>query len=328
MKRAEIKRWSVIGILVLLMMSACSQSRPKTNNPAVQGKLWSFKSDSQGFDTQNFFYDNGQQVIVFDTQFTEDYAKKSIAFIQSKTSSPITHVVITHPNPDKFNGIQAFQKLGAKVIASRKTVQAMPGVHAYKKYYFTKIAKSFTDKTYPTLPKVDIEFEDRYELKLKNGEILTLQELGSAGVSSNQTVAWLSSVNTWVVGDLIHYKVHAWLEGGIVNGKPVADIDQWKKTLAFWKKQVKAGQRVVGGRGESTDALRAIDEQIRYLSRAQELVGEYVKSLGDKASELKSDKAAEHHKALQEKFEKAFPEYKLGYMIGYGVYGLILRYLP
>jgi hypothetical protein len=33
--------------------------------------------------------------------------------------------VITHPNPDKFNGAPAFQAAGATMIASEATVEAL-----------------------------------------------------------------------------------------------------------------------------------------------------------------------------------------------------------
>lgn len=45
-------------------------------------------------------------------------------------------MVITHPNPDKFNGLSAFQDAGAEVIASEATAAAMLGVQGYKKAFF------------------------------------------------------------------------------------------------------------------------------------------------------------------------------------------------
>src|SRR5262245_36344102 len=83
--------------------SSCSAT-PVSMERNMSGKMYAYESDGNGFNTKNFFYDNGEEVVVFDTQFTPDLAEKSIAFLRTKTANPITYVVVTHPNPDKFNG--------------------------------------------------------------------------------------------------------------------------------------------------------------------------------------------------------------------------------
>jgi glyoxylase-like metal-dependent hydrolase (beta-lactamase superfamily II) len=166
--------------------------------------LYVFESDANGFNTKNYFYDTG------------DIAKKSIEFLRSKTESPITHLVITHPNPDKFNGSSEFAKEGAKVIASQLTAKNMKPVHDYKKYFFVNIAKMFTEATYPTLGEPDETFDESLEIVLSNGEKIVLKELKASGVSTNQTIALIPGVKAVVVGDLIHHQAHAWLEGSQV----------------------------------------------------------------------------------------------------------------
>lgn len=279
----------------------------------AQAKITSFESDGNGFNTKNFFYDNGKEVVVVDTQFTGALAEQSIKFIQSQTKSPIKFVIITHPNPDKFNGMSVFQKLGAKVIASKATADAMPGVHAYKKYFFVNMAKMFTEETYPVLSKPDITFDKSYSLTLSNGEKIELSETHKAGVSSNQTLVSIPSEKALIVGDLVHHKVHAWLEGGIVNGNPKPEIKSWIESLKALKKFSK-DTIVFGGRGESAKVNEAVDAQVAYLEKLDSLVSEQVKKAG---------KGQEQYDAIQTQAEKAFPEYKLGYMIKYGVYGLV-----
>lgn len=287
--------------------------------------MFSYESDAGGFNTKNFFYDNGEEVVVFDTQFTPELAKKSIALLRSKTKNPITYVVITHPNPDKFNGMSEFQKLGAKVIASERTADSMKGVHEYKKYFFVKLAKMFTEETYPKLSIVDITFKDNYELKLKNGEVINLRELSQPGVSSNQTVALIPGANAAVVGDLVHHGVHAWLEGGIVNGKPTPTLSGWTHDLEELQSLLQNSRQTIvyGGRGDSATIGDAVKSQIAYLKKADTIVDDYIARLGSRKAELQGDKAGDHYKALQSDFEKAFPGYGLGYMIQYGVYGLV-----
>ena len=80
----------------------------------MTASLFMFTSDAAGFDTHSFWLDTGREVVVFDAQFTEELAGKLIAEIRSKTPHPIRFVVVTHPNPDKFNGAAAFQAIGAR----------------------------------------------------------------------------------------------------------------------------------------------------------------------------------------------------------------------
>lgn len=292
---------------------------------AAKSSIYSYESDGNGFNTKNFFYDNGEEVVVFDTQFTPDTAQKSVDYIQSQTKSPITYVVITHPNPDKFNGMSVFQALGAKVIASNKTAQAMHGVHEYKKYYFVKIAKMFTEESYPKLSNADITFDGSYDLRLKNGERISLTELSRPGVSSNQTIASIPTLNAVMVGDLVHYKAHAWLEGGIVNGKPSPSISGWIADLNELRAMFsnEPSTIIYGGRGEASNLETAVQSQIQYLKNAKLIVNRYINKLGARKSELQGDQAQAHYSKLQKEFEIAFPDYALGYMIQYGIYGLV-----
>jgi glyoxylase-like metal-dependent hydrolase (beta-lactamase superfamily II) len=298
-----------LALTALLSLTGISCAHTKVSSPAQ--KIYTFESDANGFNTKNFFYDNGQEVVVFDAQFTPEIAKKSIEFLRTKTQNPITFVIVTHPNPDKFNGASVFQKLGAKVISSQKTAQNLPCVHAYKKYYLVEMAKMFTEQTYPQEARIDITFNQKHDLSLGNGEVIRLQELSSAGVSTNQTVAIIPQANAVVVGDLVHHKAHAWLEGGIVDGKATPTINGWIADLKELASIVKKGTLVYGGRGEVVDVEKAVPAQIDYLKRADEVVTKLAKKSGDQTA------------AIQAELEKNFPEYGLSYMIQYGVYGLV-----
>ena len=318
-------RHAICTILTASTMLAASACATATTSPA-RGQIYSFESDGNGFNTKTFFYDNGEEVVAIDAQFTPGLARQAIAYLRTKTNRPLTHLVITHPNPDKFNGAEVFREEGAQVIAARRTVEAMPGVHAYKKNFFVNVAKMFREEDYPALPQVDRVFDGELALTLRNGRRLELRELSQAGVSGNQTVAYVPELGALFVGDLVHAKAHAWLEGGIVNGAPAPELRGWITGLReigmiFAGKE--EGVTVYGGRGEAAPLATAISEQIRYLEQADALVSAYVQSLGSARAELSGPEAGRHHQALQARFEQAFPGYGLGYMIQYGVYGLV-----
>lgn len=108
-----------------------------------------FTSDPSAFSTRSVWYDDGKEVTVVDAQFTPQIAKSLLADIRSKTTSPVTRVIVTHPGPDKFNGLSAFHAPGIESIASEKTAADMPGVDNYKRFVMIELAKMSTDDTYP-----------------------------------------------------------------------------------------------------------------------------------------------------------------------------------
>jgi glyoxylase-like metal-dependent hydrolase (beta-lactamase superfamily II) len=303
------------------LFSACVSSQ---GGNMKNSQIFVYESGPEGFNTKTIFVDNGEEVVAFDAQFTPALAEASLKFLSTKTKSPVTHLVITHPNPDKFNGASVYKKIGAKIIASELTASNIAGTHAYKKYFFVEMAKMFKESEYPTPVGVDQTFGSRLELRLANGDRIDLMETGLAGVSTNQTVAFVPGARALVVGDLVHNKAHAWLEGGIVGGQAVPTVASWIKNLEVLAKEFgDEDLKVFGGRGEAVSAREAFDEQIRYLEKADQIVSSYVKKLGSRAAEeLAGAKAGEHHAALTKEFEASFPEYKLSYMIQYGVYGL------
>src|SRR5207245_2542060 len=82
--------------------------------------------------------------------------------------------------------------------------------------------------------------------------------------------------------------------------------------------------KVYGGRGEFVPVAEAVAAEQAYLSKAGEMVDGYVAELGDKRKELNEPaSAAKHYAALQQRFAAQFPEYRLPYMVGYSVYGLV-----
>jgi glyoxylase-like metal-dependent hydrolase (beta-lactamase superfamily II) len=288
------------------------------------GALYTYDSGEAGFFTNTYFYDTGSEVVAFDAQFTPELAEQAIASLREQTDNPITYLVITHPNPDKFNGAPAFQAEGAKVIASEATADAIPGVHAYKKAGFVGMGM-FTEETYPQQATVDETFTGTHTIELSDGKTVELSELSEPGVSSTQTVAFIPELDALMVGDLVHHQLHAWLEGGIVNGQATPTIEGWIADLQELETTFAADPEptVYGGRGEPAPLAVAVADQIAYLEKADQIVTDYVAGLGDKKSELSSDKAGEHYAAIQAELEQAFPDYAFPDMIGFSVYGLV-----
>lgn len=278
-------------------------------------KVYTFTSDARGFHTNTHFIDFGKEVVAIDSQFTSELAREAITFLKTKTQSKIKFLIITHPNPDKFNGMNEFQKVGAKVVASQLTVKNLKNVHEYKKYYFVKIAKMFTEETYPRLGKIDLEFEKSLKLSVGKKEI-ELIETGLKGVSSNQTIIKTENGKVFV-GDLFQKNVHAWLEGAIENGTPRPSIEDWINNLKFIKNTI-PGAEIYGGRGESQSLNEGVSDQINYLLEAEKLIKNYIRM-----NNVTLENASSHYQPISVEFKKAFPKYRHEYMIEYGAYGLV-----
>jgi glyoxylase-like metal-dependent hydrolase (beta-lactamase superfamily II) len=318
----------IIVALVLVLTTLISQRAPvsaQDASPVVGtdgGALYTYDSGEAGFFTKTYFYDTGSEVVAFDAQFTPQLAEAAIASLREQTASPITYLVITHPNPDKFNGAPAFQAEGATVIASQATADALPGVHDYKKAFFVGNGM-FTDETYPKLATVDETFTGTQMLELGDGKTVDLAELSKPGISSTQTVALIPELNALIVGDLVHHNMHAWLEGGIVNGQATPTLDGWIADLHDLVTLYPSNPMVYGGRGEPAPLAVAVADQITYLEKADQIVTDYVASLGDRSSELSGPDAGTHYAAIQAELMKAFPDYAFPDMIGFSVYGLV-----
>ncbi|HPI39912.1 MAG TPA: hypothetical protein PLJ21_03860, partial [Pseudobdellovibrionaceae bacterium] len=212
---------------------------------------------------------------------------------------------------------------GAQIIASTKTAKAIPEVHGYKEYFFVEMAKMFKKGEYPQPTEVDQTFDLEMDLVLGGGERILLRELSSPGVSSTQSVVYIKSIGALLVGDLVHYKAHAWLEGGIVKGQATPTLEGWIKDLIEISEMFPKNTMVYGGRGSSARLEKVVPEQIQYLQMAKSLVQHEIQLLRDAAEKFKGPNAGTLYKKLAQTFQEKFPDYELPYMIEYGVYGLV-----
>jgi glyoxylase-like metal-dependent hydrolase (beta-lactamase superfamily II) len=305
-----------------LLIAACTP-RPASTGPAAGDPplpVHAWASGADGFDTASYWIDTGEQVVVFDAQFTPTLAEALLADIRNQTESPVAYVVVTHPNPDKFNGAPVFQAAGAQVVASAATAAAMPEVHAYKQAYFEG-AGVFPPGGYPALPGVDVVFDDTLKLDVGVAADVVLSVLDRGGVATTQTVAVIGGRDV-IVGDLVAGGVHAWLEGGIVDGAPQPDVGEWVEALDELLAAVGPDATVWPGRGSPARAGEALPAQQAYLRTVDEIVGAYVDALPAPAAEALAAEPEAHWAALTAEAEAAFPTYGLSYLVTYGVYGL------
>ncbi|MEM9462316.1 MAG: MBL fold metallo-hydrolase [Myxococcota bacterium] len=308
-----------------VLLSACDAPVSESGPDPVSLELRTFTSADEGFHTNSMWVDTGAEVVVFDAQFTPALAQSLVDEIQSQTDSPIRWLVVTHPNPDKFNGASTFRSLGAQVVASQATAEAMPGVHAYKEAFFVG-SGAFEPGQYPALAPVDLTFDDALELPLAGGGQITLEVLDHGGVATTQTVAIVEDDDgpaQLVVGDLVASRTHAWLEGGIVDGVAAPDLAQWRDALDDLAGLTDdPASPVYPGRGEPLPVAEAVGQQRDYLTALEQIVHAVLSEQDDPAAALGGDQAGAIYDEITARAEQAFPSYDHAYLITSGVYGL------
>lgn len=278
-----------------------------------------FTSGAEGFDTHSYWIDTGAEVVVFDAQFLPSLAEQLLAEITAATASPVTLVVVTHPNPDKFNGASVFQAVGAEVVMSEATAAALAGVHDYKEAYFVG-AGMFAEGEYPDLVSPDVTFSGALSLPLHDGLTLTLTELSTGGVTTTQTVAEVDGAV--FVGDLVAGGAHAWLEGGIVDGVATPDLPAWDAALVELGTILPGDATVYPGRGRTEPVAEAVVNQRAYLTALDTIVADVLATRPDPVAALSGDDAANVYAEITSLGEQAYPDHSLSYLITYGVYGL------
>lgn len=144
--------------------------------------------------------------------------------------------------------------------------------------------------------------------------------LDHPGVTTTQTIAVIDGTDV-IVGDLVASGVHAWLEGGIVDGQARPDVDGWIAGLDELRTRVGDQAVVHPGRGASGPAGTLIPAQQAYLRTMDDLDAADVDGLADPMADLSADPDT-HWAALTSQAEAAFPDYGLSYLVTYGVYGL------
>ena len=307
----------LLSALAAITLVGCPKTAPIVADAGL-ATVHIHTTGSDGFDTNTVFIDTGSEVIVVDAQFTPALAQSTLDAIAEVTDSPVRYVIATHPNPDKFNGAPIFQAAGATFITSEATAAAMPGVHAYKQAYFEG-AGAFEPGAYPALASVDTTFSGSLTLDLAGAGSVELLELFNAGVSSTQTVVRVNGEDL-IVGDLVATDTHAWLEGGIVDGSAVPDLDAWDAALSELS-ALGAGQ-VYPGRGLPMPVADAVDAQQEYLHALDDIVTTYVSGLDATSLAAESDG---HWEALTDLAVDAFPQYAHSYMVTYSVYALAFQ---
>jgi glyoxylase-like metal-dependent hydrolase (beta-lactamase superfamily II) len=214
----------------------------------------SYTSLAKSFATTSYWVVGPQSTVMIDTQFLPKEGLLALREAQRAGAKKVSHAVVLHPNPDKFNGTAALQAQGVVVQTSRQVANAIPAVHTIRLGWFADEFKP----DYPLDAAKPTVFGDSTQEVNWGGTPIKLHVMGP-GASAAHVVAQVG--DAVFVGDLVNVENHAWLELGT--------IDDWLQRLD----EIKAmgAQRVFPGRGKP-GGTELLEQQAQYLRLVQKLV--------------------------------------------------------
>jgi glyoxylase-like metal-dependent hydrolase (beta-lactamase superfamily II) len=232
-----------------LLLLACTAGISSVS--AQQVAVGTYTSPVRTFSTASYWIAGSDGVVMIDTQFLPREGLEALAQAERDTGKRVTHAVVLHPNPDKFNGTEAFKKRGVDVLTAQAVADAIPAVHVIRTGWF---AKEYAPD-YPAAAAQPRVFGAQTTRLTLSGVPLTLHVLGPGCSAAHVVVQTDDAV---FVGDLINPENHAWLELGM--------IDAWLQRL----EEIRAmkPKRIFPGRGKP-GGIELLDAQAAYLRFVQ-----------------------------------------------------------
>lgn len=134
-----------------------------------------------------------------DAQFSKAEAKKVAELINS-TGKKLTKILITHPHPDHYYGLEVLgaEYEDAEILGSPKTIE---GIRNTSKYWTQSDGETLT------LGKTTVLGDKGY----KHGDLDITFKIFANGESVENTVVYVPSYQTLFISDLASNGVHMWI---------------------------------------------------------------------------------------------------------------------
>jgi glyoxylase-like metal-dependent hydrolase (beta-lactamase superfamily II) len=187
----------------------------------VQGLSALGNTENQNFISNAGFVETQTSVVVVDALGSPALAEQLIALIGKLTPKPISHVLVTHYHADHIYGLQAFKKVGAKVIAHRKALDYLNSDTARLRLVASRMELApWVDET-TQLQHADVWLDGPTQLSI-GGTVFDIRHVGPSHTAEDMIV-YLPAKQLLFAGDVV-FRGRIPYVGG-------ADSRQWIKAL-------------------------------------------------------------------------------------------------
>lgn len=240
--------------LLPFLLTACAAAPARTTSPTDDPRVGVYTSTPRTFATNAYWIEGPGGVVLVDTMFTPSQGVAALEAAEAATDRRVTHAIVLHANPDKFNGTAALQARGVEVWTSAQVAAAIPDV-------FERRTRAFASRyapDWPTETPAPESFGDHTTTLTLAGLTLTAHVLGRGVSEAHVVLEWEGHV---FAGDLLANGHHGWLEIGAT--------DDWRRRLDDIAAM--GPRRLHPGRGPSAGP-ELLDAQRAYLRNVERIV--------------------------------------------------------
>lgn len=218
-----------------------------------------FAASADKFFVNSFIVEGKDALVVIDVQFLISSAQALVAQIAA-LSKPVAAIIITHPHPDHFNGLDVVLKAfgPVPVYANCATIETIGATRQAKREAWTPV---YGDD-YPqddTAPTHVIGTDATLRLAGIDFQVIDL----GAGESADNTIIHIPAADAVIASDLIYNQCHPWLAEH--RSQP------WLEQLDRVEAQFGQVAHVYAGHGP-TGGPELFDQQRQYIVQFRDLI--------------------------------------------------------
>ena len=199
--------------LIVLVTSIALWVAPQSVRSAEPLTIHSYSANEGGFLSNSHIVANDTEAVIIDAQLSVPEGLNVGRMIKSGGHS-LSKIIITHPHPDHYYGIQALGTLfpDARILASRLTTSALDSAIAH----WIENPASADD-----FAQTSVLENGGFNL----GQTPIIYRTFRSGESAENTVLYIPDQHILFVGDLASNGVHMWLaEGNLDNWLAQLDV--------------------------------------------------------------------------------------------------------
>jgi cyclase len=240
--------------------------RPVTVKPLHDGVYWV----EGGVGSNTGFIVGTDGVIVFDPKESVESAQQVLAEIAKITPKPVTHVIVSHSNPDHVKGLPAYK--GATIVAQQNAAREIESLA----FYTVHTVDSAPDwRVFVPSQIVDTRADTKID-----GVNIDLLHFAPAHTSGD-LIAFLPDQKIVFVGDLfgpnIHLENGGSSEGMIESLRGLVSLDADTYVRGHAPPATKAEmQKVLDDMTEKRNKIAALYAEGKSLEEAEQAMGEKV----------------------------------------------------